>query len=132
MGLACYTRTMGADCTAAWLGALLVTALSFVPAIMAPTLQARRLAGRVARLSLPASLAVAVWATLSSLQLTPPPGGVVVSVAYPLLLAPVGLAAWGLGLLGRETLARVLGVRVPYAAALVVGIASVAAVAVVR
>lgn len=116
---------MGADCTAAWLGALLVTGLSFVPAIMAPTRRARDLAGLAARLSLPASLGAAVWSTLATLEVTPPPGGVFVSAVYPVLLVPVGLAAWGIGLVASDAAARALRVRVPTALAAVLGVGSV-------
>lgn len=123
---------MGADSVAAWLGALVLGALSFTPAVMAPTWKARDVAGRVARLSLPASLLVAVWTTLSTLELTPPPGGVLLWACYPALLAAVGLAAWGVGLGLRRVVWHWLGVRVPHLATLALGAGSVAFALAVR
>lgn len=120
-----YSRAMGADCTAAWLGALLITALSFVPATMAPNRKARWMSGLLARLSLPFSAGAALWSTLSMLRLTPPPGGVIVCVSYPFLLAPVGLAAWGLGLIASRAIERASGRRVPALPALVLALGSV-------
>lgn len=122
-----YSRAMGADCTAAWLGAIVISALSFVPSTMAPTRRARHAAGLWARLSLPVSLAAAIWSSLSILELTPPPGGVFVSVAYPFLFVPVGLAAWGLGLIAGSAAERAFGARVPTVLAFILGAASVAA-----
>lgn len=123
---------MGADTIAAWLGALLVAALSFTPVIMAPTREAREMAGRVALLSLPAALLAAAWSTLSSLGLTPPPGGVFLWLLWPPAVAQVGLAAWGVGLTLRWLAAYWLGWRVPHAATVVLGAGSAALMLIVR
>ncbi len=123
---------MGADCAAAWLGMLLVSCLSFAPAHMAPNERTRVIAGRVARLSLPASLVAAVWTTLSSLDLTPPPGGVFMWALYPLLLAALGLAAWGAGLIAAAAVRYWLGWRVPQIAPLMLGAGSVLLMVAVR
>jgi len=123
---------MGADCTAAWLGVLLLTALSFVPANMASTWKAREYAGRLARLSLPASVFVALWTTLSTLQLTPPPGGVLLSLATIPLVIAVALSAWGVGLIVAAAAERWLGWHVPQMISLAVGAAAAAFVLVVR
>jgi len=123
---------MGADCVAAWLGALVLFAMSFVPAIMAPTYQAREVAGRAARLSLPVILVTVVWTTLSTLQLAPPQGGVFAFGLSALLVVPTGLAVWGAALLVRAAARRWLGVRVPHALTLALGVCSAAAILVVR
>jgi hypothetical protein len=123
---------MGADCAAAWLGALVLTASSFVPAIMAPTFKARDAAGRVARLSLPVTALAVLWTTLSTLQLAPPQGGAFAYVVSLLLMAPVALSAWGAGLIARAALRYWLGWRVPHGATLALGICSVALMLVVR
>ncbi len=123
---------MGADCVAAWLGALVLSTLSFVPAIMAPTYQARDVAGRVARLSLAVTLFTVLWTTLSALQLAPPQGGVVASGLSSLLVVPVGLSVWGVGLLLRAAARRWLGWRVPNGLTLALGVCSAALVLVVR
>ena len=123
---------MGADCVAAWLGALVLSALSFVPAIMAPTYKARDVAGRVARLSLAVTLFTVLWTTLSALQLAPPQGGVVASGLSLLLVVPVGLSVWGVGLLLRSAARRWLGWRVPNGLTLALGVCSAALMLVVR
>jgi len=123
---------MGADGVAAWLGASIIAVLSFAPAIMAPTREAREWSGSVARLSLPAAALAALWTTLSVFELTPPPGGVLLWVLYPPLLALVGLATWGLGLLARWTAHYWLGWRIPSTAAALLGVGSVALALVVR
>jgi len=123
---------MGADCVAAWLGALVLSALSFVPAIMAPTYEARDVAGRAARLSLPVTAVAVLWTTLSTLQLAPPQGGVVAFGLSLVLMVPVALSAWGLGLAARTGLRRWLGWRLPYGATLALGACSVALMLVAR
>jgi len=123
---------MGADVSAAWLGVFLVSTLSFVPAMMAPTEKARDVAGRLARLSLPVSVAFALWTTLSALSLAPPPGGVVMYAAYPLLVAPALLAAWGIGLASRWAVAYWLGWSAPPFTAVLMAAGSVAFVLAVR
>lgn len=123
---------MGADCVAAWLGALVLSALSFVPAIMAPTYQARDVAGRVARLSLAVTGFTVLWTTLTTLQLAPPQGGVFASALSSLLVVPVGLSAWGFGLLLRSGVRRWLGWRLPHGTTLALGVCSAALVLVAR
>jgi hypothetical protein len=123
---------MGADCVAAWLGALVLSALSFVPAIMAPTYRARDVAGGVARLSLSVTTFTVLWTTLSTLQLAPPQGGVFSFALSALLVFPVGLSVWGIGLMLRFAARRWLGVRVPHGLTLALGVCSAALVLVVR
>jgi len=123
---------MGADCVAAWLGAFVLSALSFVPAMMAPTYQARDVAGRVARLSLAATTVTVLWTTLSTLQLAPPQGGAFAFGLSALLVVPVGLAVWGAGLVLRAGVRRWLGVRVPHGVTLALGVCSAALILVVR
>lgn len=120
-----YSRPMGADAAAAWLGASLVVALSFVPAHMAPTREARVIAGLGARLSLPVSVGATLWSTLTLLGLAPPPGGVLVSAVDVVLVVPVGLASWGLALAATRAAERALGARVPRAVAVALGLGSV-------
>jgi hypothetical protein len=123
---------MGADGVAAWLGAIVLSALSFVPAIMAPTYQARDVAGRVARLSLTVTLLTVLWTTLSTLQLAPPQGGVFASALSVLLVVPVGLSVWGVGLVLRAVVRRWLGLRVPGGLTLALGVCSAALILVAR
>jgi len=121
-----YIRYMGADCVAAWLGAIVLSVLSFVPANMAPTYEARYAAGRVARLSLPVSAFAVIWTTLFTMQLAPPQGGVVAFGVSLLLLVPVGLSAWGVGLMLRWAARYWLGWRIPHVLTLALGVGSVA------
>ena len=117
---------MGADCVAAWLGAIVLSVLSFVPATMAPTYEARYMAGRVARLSLPVLAFTVIWTTLATMQLAPPQGGVVAYALSALLMVPVALSAWGVGLMLRAAARYWLGWRVPHILTLVLGAGSVA------
>lgn len=116
-----YAPTMGADTTAAWIGAIVLAALSFTPAIMAPTWKARHTAGRVARLSLWLIVLTTVWTTLTALELTPPQGGVVASGLTVLLAVPSALAVWGLALMARSALRGLLGWGPHASSTLVVG-----------
>lgn len=120
-----YSRPMGADASAVWLGALIVSALSFIPAHMAPTRRARDAAGRWARLSLPLSAGSAAWSTLTLLELTPPPGGVLVSAVELILLVPIGLASWGLALTATAAAEHAVGARIPRVVAVALGLGSV-------
>jgi len=117
---------MGADCVAAWLGAIVLSVLSFTPAYMAPTYEARSVAGRAARLSLPVSAFAVIWTTLSAMQLAPPQGGVVAYGLSVALMVPVALSAWGAGLILRAAARYWLGWRVPHVLTLALGAGSVA------
>lgn len=111
---------------AAWLGAIVLSVLSFVPACMAPTYEAQVVAGRVARLSLLFSLFAVLWTTFTAMGLAPPQGGVVASGLSLALLAPVALSAWGVGLIARAAVRSWLGWRIPYVFTLVLGAGSAA------